>query len=118
MRSLVRIQLFALTMCTALSAGAQQPAARLDDATSGGGKVVTGTPKVLINGRPAARVGDQVVTPRVQPPGVPCVGGPILTGSSTVFIAGARAARVGDLAQTACGPEGIVSGSVNVVLGN
>jgi len=82
------------------------------------GKGGHGNARVLINGRPAARVGDDVVTPRVQPPGVPCVGGPIVTGSSTVFIGGARAARVGDFAQTVCGPEVIVSGSANVTVGN
>jgi uncharacterized Zn-binding protein involved in type VI secretion len=81
---------------------AQMPAARLGDGTSHpGGQIVTGSPDVLIDGRPAARVFDQVLCPVVDPPVDPFspprphVGGPIVTGSTTVFINGRPAARVG-----------------------
>jgi len=117
MNRLVRTLAFVFMMLTTLSASAQQPAARLQDPTSGGGMVISGAPTVLINGRPAARVGDLIQTPRFEPP-VACVGGPILSGSSTVFIGGMAAARVGDPAATLCGPEVIVSGSANVRIGN
>ncbi len=113
----VRTLAFVLLMFTTLSVSAQQPAGRLGDATSGGGQVISGAPTVFINGRPAARVGDQILTPRVEPQR-PCVGGPIVSGSATVFIGGKPAARMGDLAVTACGPEAIVTGSPNVVVGN
>jgi len=53
-----------------------------------GGPVLSGAPNVLINGQPAARVGDACV----------CVGPPdaVTQGSSKVMIAGAPAARLGD----------------------
>jgi uncharacterized Zn-binding protein involved in type VI secretion len=113
----VRTLAFVSLMFSASSMSAQQPAGRLGDTTSGGGQVISGATTVLINGRPAARVGDQILTPRVEPQG-PCVGGPIVSGSATVFIEGRPAARTGDLAVTACGPEAIVTGSPNVVIGN
>ncbi|MDT8323226.1 MAG: PAAR domain-containing protein [Bacteroidota bacterium] len=71
-----------------------------------GGPIVTGAPTVLINGMPAARVGDSCT----------CVGPPdsIVTGSATVFLAGMPAARVGD--STAHGGS-IVVGSPTVFIG-
>jgi uncharacterized Zn-binding protein involved in type VI secretion len=70
-----------------------------------GGPVVSGAPNVLINGVPAARVGD-VCT---------CVGPPdaITGGSSRVIIAGSPAARLGD--GTAHGGM-IAAGSANVIV--
>ena len=41
----------------------QQLAARQDDAMSGGYKVGSGSPKVFIEGKPAARAGDSSVKP-------------------------------------------------------
>jgi uncharacterized Zn-binding protein involved in type VI secretion len=113
----IRTLAFVFAMLATLSASAQHPAARLGDMTSGGGQVVSGEPTVLINGKPAARVGDTIVTPRVVHP-IPCIGGPILAGSSKIFIGGLPAARIGDPASTACGPESIVTGSPNVLIGN
>ena len=95
-----------------------EPAARVGDATSGGGHIISGSSTVLINSLGAARVGDNIVTPLVVGL-VPCVGGPILPpGSATVLINGLPAARSGDLAATVCGPETIVIGSPNVLIGN
>jgi uncharacterized Zn-binding protein involved in type VI secretion len=70
-----------------------------------GGPVVSGAPNVLINGVPAARVGDACT----------CIGPPdaITGGSAKVIIAGSPAARFGDA--TAHG--GIVAaGSPTVII--
>jgi uncharacterized Zn-binding protein involved in type VI secretion len=71
-----------------------------------GGPVIAGAPNVLINGRPAARVGDACT----------CLGPPdvITGGSARVLIAGAPAARLGDA--TAHGGT-IAAGSGNVIIG-
>ena len=90
-------------------------ASRINDATSGHGcfppqTVVAGSSDVLINGIPAARVGD-AVTPHT------CVvthPGTIAIGSSTVFINGVPAARIGDPID--CGST-LVGGSSNVNIG-
>lgn len=65
-----------------------------------------GTNTVLINGRPAAVVGDTLM----------CNAGIdiINTGSSTVFIGGRPAARMGD--KTAHGGQ-ITTGASNVIIG-
>lgn len=66
-----------------------------------------GAPTVLIEGMPAARVGDMAV----------CTGPPdsIVMGSGTVFIEGMPAARMGD--STAHGGT-IVAGSPTVIIGD
>jgi len=91
------------------------PAARQGDAMASGGIIVNGFPTVLINGRPAARVGDLTIDPRVIV-FVPCVGGPIIQGSPTVLIGSLPAARVGDNAASVCGPVPIAIGSPNVLI--
>jgi uncharacterized Zn-binding protein involved in type VI secretion len=96
---------------------AGQPAARSSDVTSFGGSIVEGSPTVMINGLPAARAGDQIVTPRFVFPNN-CVGGPIVLGSATVFINNRGAVRSGDIATTVCGPEVIVGGSPTVQIGD
>lgn len=72
----------------------------------GGPILPPGEPTVLIEGLPAARVGDMAT----------CVGPPdtIAMGSGTVLISGMPAARVGDL--TAHGGI-IVMGSGTVIIG-
>lgn len=72
----------------------------------GGPVLGPGEPTVLIDGLPAARVGDSLV----------CVGPPdtIVSGSATVMIGGVPAARVGD--STAHGGQ-IVEGALNVIIG-
>ena len=93
-----------------------QPAARLGDATAHGGAVTSGNPTVLINGRPAAAVGDAHVCPMCAPG--PHVGGPVLVGAPTVLIGGRPAARVGDACACAApAPDVIVQGSPNVLIG-
>ena len=68
------------------------------------GAVSQGSPNVLVNGLPAARVGDAES----------CHGGQVAQGSTGVFINGRPAARVGD--KTTCGAV-IVGGSGNVFIG-
>lgn len=72
-----------------------------------GGPIAMGSPNVLINGMPAARVGDMAV----------CVGPPdrIAKGSTTVLINNKPAARLGD--RTAHGGV-IVTGMPNVLIGD
>jgi|GEM_PF-1002619 uncharacterized Zn-binding protein involved in type VI secretion len=72
-----------------------------------GGPIVTGANAVLINGQPAARIGDMAV----------CIGPPdsIATGASNVLIAGSPVARIGD--STDHGGV-VVTGSANVMIAN
>ena len=72
-----------------------------------GGPVISGSPTVLINYLPAARVSDKCI----------CVGPPdvIVKGSATVLINNLPAARIGDT--TAHGGV-IVLGSPNVIIGD
>lgn len=72
----------------------------------GGPVLPAGSPSVLIEGRPAARVGDLAA----------CAGPPdtIAAGSSTVLVGGVAAARLGD-ATTHGGA--IVAGSATVMIG-
>lgn len=72
----------------------------------GGPVLPPGEPTVLIEGMPAARVGDMAT----------CSGPPdtIVSGSSTVMIGGKPAARMGD--STAHGGT-IVMGSATVIIG-
>lgn len=84
----------------------QTPAGPVPIPHVGGPVVGPGEPTVLIEGLPAARVGDLLI----------CVGPPdsIVQGSSTVLIGGVPAARVGDA--TAHGGE-IILGALNVIIG-
>jgi uncharacterized Zn-binding protein involved in type VI secretion len=90
------------------------PAARVLDTTSHPGTIAgPGAPTVLINGQPAARVGDvhACALPPLAGPHPPT---PISTGSASVLISGQPAARAGDT--TGCGAV-IVTGSPNVLVG-
>lgn len=71
-----------------------------------GGPVIAGSPTVLIGGKPAARLGDQMA----------CCGPPdtIIMGSATVLINGKPAARMGD---TAAHGGKIVVGIPTVLIG-
>ena len=93
------------------------PAARVGDATAHGGTITVGFPTVLIEGMPAARVGDMHVCPMLNPGGVPHVGGPITTGSPTVFIGFMPAARLGDWVTCVGPPDTIVTGAATVLIG-
>lgn len=77
--------------------------------------IASGSPTVLINGRPAARVGD-ISAPHLIPAGSRCVThvAPIASGAASVLINGKPAARVGD---SLAGCTAIAQGSVNVFIG-
>jgi uncharacterized Zn-binding protein involved in type VI secretion len=78
--------------------------------------IASGSPTVLINGRPAARAGD-TSAPHLIPAGRRCVNhtAAITGGSATVLINGRPAARVGD---SLAGCTAIAQGSVNVFIGS
>jgi uncharacterized Zn-binding protein involved in type VI secretion len=75
--------------------------ARVGDAGSHGGTIITGSEDVLTNDRGTARVGDTYNCPIHGP-------NPIVTGSPDITANSRPVARVGD--QTACGAT-IVAGS-------
>lgn len=96
-------------------------AARVTDTGSGhdcfpDSAVTAGSPDTLINGLPAARVGDPLA-----PHCCTCSSGhglhprAIAAGSSTVFINGKPAARIGDA--VSCGGS-VSTGSGNVIIGD
>lgn len=90
-------------------------AARLLEPTNHPGAITqSGAPNVLINGKPAVRVGD-THTCALPPTAGPHPPSKIVKGSATVTIAKRPAARQGDL--TGCGAT-IVSGSPNVNIGD
>jgi len=78
------------------------------------GPIVTGCPTVLINGKPAARVGDVGTTAGCCGPNT----FEIRLGSATVLIGGKPAARQGDMTLH-CNmvPGRITIGSPNVIIG-
>jgi uncharacterized Zn-binding protein involved in type VI secretion len=67
-------------------------------------------------GKPAARITDMHVCPKVNPGPVPHVGGPIAMGSPSVMIGGLPAARVGDMAICVGPPDKISAGSSGVLI--
>lgn len=94
------------------------PAARLGDTTSHGTPLLgpPRCPTVLIEKKPAWRVGDTHFCPLVN--GVqPHAGGAVAVGSVTVTIGGAPAARVGDVVMEAGGPNPITAGATTVLIG-
>ena len=95
-----------------------KPAGRVGDIGSGHGAypptpVVSGSPNVFTNNRPAARKGDSVLLHAA--PKKPPHGRSIAAGSGTVFINGKPAARVGD--GISCGGS-VSTGSGNVAIGD
>lgn len=66
------------------------------DATSGGGRVITGSPATDIEGKPVARVGDKATCPKHQ------VVASIVSGDSTLVFEGQPVARDGDRLSCGC----------------
>ncbi len=89
-----------------------RPAARQGDPTTHGGAITSGSPRVLIGGRPAASVGDTHACPVAGH-----VGGPITTGSANVLVVGRPAARQGDVATCNGPPDSIAAGDLTVLVG-
>src|SRR5688500_16039680 len=88
-----------------------RPAARKGDIVKHKGAppsaILDGSPNVLINSLPAARMGDLSIHKKPVEP--------IVQGSGSVFFNGKTAARITD--KSACGGE-IISGSGNVLIGD
>ena len=85
-----------------------KPVARLGDATSHGGTIVTGSTTVTVDGKPVVRMGDVHVCP-LRGHGLNSV----VTGSARGLADGQPIAALGD--QTACGAI-IVGGSTNAMI--
>lgn len=89
-------------------------AARIGDPTGHPGVISgPGVATVLIEGQPAAVMGD-IHTCAFPPPAGPHPPTPIASGSATVLISGRPAARQGDVA--GCGAP-IVAGALTVLIG-
>lgn len=95
-----------------------KPAARLGDATAHGTPLTgSGSPNVLIGGRPAWRaVADVHSCPLFTGP-TPHVGGAVVAGSSSVLINNFPAASLGDSIVEAGPPNTITAGCPTVLIG-
>ena len=87
-----------------------KPFILIGDKTSHGGVVVQGSPVSTVDGKPLARVGDQVTCPRRGHGGTTV----IVSGDPTMIIDGMPAARHGD--KCACGATLIASQVVSTTL--
>ncbi|MFK5914026.1 MAG: PAAR domain-containing protein [Woeseiaceae bacterium] len=67
-------------------------------------------------GKPAARISDMHVCPKMNPGPSPHVGGPVVVGSGNVLIGGLPAARVGDTAVCIGPPDKVSTGSSGVFI--
>jgi uncharacterized Zn-binding protein involved in type VI secretion len=86
-----------------------KPIIVLGDKTDHGGVVITGAPGSDVDGKPIARVTDQVACPQ-------CKGVfPIASGDATLIVDGQPVARHGD--KTACGASLISGQQVHAVVG-
>ncbi|GAB3374131.1 PAAR domain-containing protein [Lysobacter rhizosphaerae] len=95
-----------------------QPAARLGDLTSHGSPLAGPgfCATVLIEKKPAWRVGDTYICPLASPQ--PHGGGAVMVGSMTVRIGGMPAARLGDVVvEAGGGPNAILAGATSVLIG-
>ena len=88
-------------------------AARFLDPTGHPGLVMQGSPNVLIEGLPAARLGDKHVC-LLPPLAGPHPPSPLAKGSASVLINGMPAARQGDT--SGCGAP-ILRGALKVLIG-
>lgn len=78
-----------------------RPVIVIGDSTSHGGTVISGDAVATVQGKPIARIGDQVTCPRCD-----CTTS-IATGDDTTILHGQPVARHGD--KTACGATLIAS---------
>jgi len=92
-------------------------AARVGDMTAHGGFITTAAASVLIEGKPAARVGDMHACPQINPGPSPHVGGGISSGVNSVLIEGQVAATIGSLCQCCGPPDNIAQGAISVMIG-
>jgi len=81
---------------------------RIGDTNSGGGKIITGAPTVLCNGRPVAHIGSPL-TPHWKKHYVSTV----ITGSRNVLVSGKPVAKLGS--SNSCGHK-LITGSSTVLV--
>jgi uncharacterized Zn-binding protein involved in type VI secretion len=72
------------------------------DKTDHGGSVISGSPTRDIDGKPIARVGDQVSCPQVYPGGKPHGVNKIVTGHAAVTVDGIAVAVDGCVTECGC----------------
>lgn len=77
------------------------------------GPAITGSPDVMVNGKPALRVSDKGVHAACCGPGTWTA----TMGSGTVMINGKQAHRMGDLDTHCGGPGNLIEGSPDVMVG-
>lgn len=97
-------------------------AARKGDKTTGPSNhpwmqapAIEGSPNVIINGKPAVRVGDHFASHSLPFPPIMPHDSVAAQGSKTVFVNGKALSRIGD--QTSCS-DIIAEGSPNVIVGD
>jgi len=95
------------------------PAARVGDQTSHGTPLgpAPGCISVLIGGKPAWRAGIDIHTCPLVNGVQPHVGGVVAVGGMSVLIGGAPAARQNDVIVEPGGPNSIVTGAFDVLIG-
>lgn len=93
-----------------------RPAARILDRTVHGGVVTTGTPRVMIGNKPAARIGDMHTCPMFTGP-VPHVGGPLIFGALNVYSAGPPQSRTMDMCICVGPPDLVALGHIKTHVG-
>ena len=94
------------------------PAARVGDSTAHGTALTgSGSPNVLIGGRPAWRALADVHTCPLTSGAVPHVGGVVTSGSRSVLVNGVPAARLGDTIVESGPANTITAGCSSVVIG-
>lgn len=77
------------------------------------GPAVVGSPDVIVNGKPALRLGDTGVHSGCCGPNTWTA----IAGSSSVIINGRPAVRLGDATQHCGGPGNLIEGSNDVIVG-
>jgi uncharacterized Zn-binding protein involved in type VI secretion len=93
-----------------------QPGANITTATTHGGIVVAGAPTVLLENKPASRIGDMHTCPMFDGP-KPHVGGPIVLGSFTVWTCSVPQSYQGNPAICVGPPDSLLVGATTVLIG-
>lgn len=95
-----------------------RPAARLGDSTAHGTALTgSGSPNVLIGGKPAWRALTDFHTCPLTSGTAPHVGGVVTEGSPSVFVNGVPAARLGDTIAESGPSNKVTTGCPSVTIG-
>ena len=74
----------------------------VEDSTDHGGKVISGSPLHDVDGKPIARLGDQVDCPQLYPNGMPHGVNKIITAHPTLSVGGVAVAVEGCVTECGC----------------